>query len=778
MAQLDQQQKLPVLAARDIVIFPTVVIPLYVGRPPSLIAIEKGLAQGGYLVCITQKDAEKEEVSARDLYRFGVLVKILQAVKIPDGSMKLLVEGISRVEVDKIEKNPRSKMMMASVRKVAAEDVSKKSTQSLMRVLEDKFSQYLRSSEQMNLLDAVSGLSNANNIGDYTDLIAAHLPVNVAEKQQLLETKDVSERVKRLLVVLEQEMQWHNKEKEILDKVRDEVNDDQQSYYIRKKMKIFEDELRKMGDSASSEGLNYEKKIKALKLSEDLEEKLLTEISKLKYMPEMSAEASVVRNYLDTVLAIPWNQYNKINNDLSLASRKLNKHHFGLTKVKERVLEALAVSLRVSKVKAPIICLVGPPGVGKTSLGKSIAEAMGRSFVRVALGGVRDESEIRGHRRTYIGAMPGQIVRALTKAKSMNPLIMLDEVDKMGMDFRGDPASALLEVLDPEQNSTFNDHYIEADVDLSKALFITTANTLDMPSALLDRMEIIHLSGYTEEEKKEISSKYLIDKCFSENGLKKGELEITENALLDIIRSYTREAGVRECHRHISKICRKVVKKKLSQKKESSKAVVVDKKDLSKYLDTPLYESLDVNKLPKVGVVHGLAWTMSGGELLNIEAVSLPGKGDLVYTGSLGEVMQESIRTAHSVVRGISKKYKLKKNYFSDYDFHVHVPEGATPKDGPSAGIGMATVLLSVATNKKVKNKIAMTGELTLTGEVLPIGGLKEKILAAIRSGANEVIIPKGNKKDLNEFKKDISGKIEVHLVSNISEVFNHAIIS
>lgn len=776
MADLDRQRKYPVLAVRGVVVFPSTVVPLYVERVSSLMAIEKALKADGYIVCITQKNSDLDNVSARDMYRFGTLAKILQAVKLPDGNMKLLIEGSSRVQVNKIYKSSKTKALSAVITLIDEQKLSASVSETLMRVLQDKFSQYLRSSEQL-ALDLIANLATIGTVTDYADLIAAHLPLETTVKQSLLEMLDVSDRVKSLLVSLEQEMQWQNKEKEMLDKVRDEINKDQQDYYIRKKMKIFEEELGKIGDSVSADISNYEKKILDLKLEESLEEKLLNEAVKLKQMPDMSAEASVVRNYLDTVLGIPWNHLNKINSDLSQASRMLNKKHFGLSKVKERILESLAVSLRVPVNKAPIICLVGPPGVGKTSLGQSIADAMGRSFVRVALGGVRDESEIRGHRRTYIGALPGQIIRALTKAKSMNPLIMLDEIDKMGMDFRGDPASALLEVLDPEQNKAFADHYVEADVDLSNVLFITTANTLDIPRALMDRMEVIYLDGYTEEEKKQIAIKHLVDKCLKENGLTSDELVFEEDAITDIIGSYTRESGVRELERLLGKVCRKVVKQKLIAKKKSKDCISIGKKSLNKYLGMHLHKKGDVSLKPKIGVVNGLAWTEAGGELLNIEAVMFPGKGALVYTGSLGEVMEESIEIAHAVVRKTASKYKINDKSFQAKDYHVHVPEGATPKDGPSAGIGMATALLSVATKKKIKNRIAMTGELTLTGEVLPIGGLKEKILAAIRSGVNEVIIPKGNKKDLNEFKKDISGKIDVHLVSSISEVFKHAFV-
>ena len=774
MANLDVEKQIPVVAVRELVVFPGTVVPLYVGRSGSLAAVEVALRGDGNLLCLTQRDAEKEDITAKDLYRFGTVTKILQAVRMPDGNMKLLVEGNTRAKVIKLTRERKSGMFKASVSEIAESKLPLATTETLIRVLQDKFGDYLKQSEHITL-DVISNIASITNISEYADLIAAHIPVKISEKQAVLETLDIDARVKRILMLLENELCWHDKEKEILEKVRSEINEDQQSYFIRKKMKAYEDELRKMGDDSVSDASNYEDKIEQLKLTDDLKHKLLNEAGKLKFMPDMSAESTVLRNYLDAVLALPWGVFDPINDDLKAAARKLDKNHYGLEKIKERVLESLAVSLRVSKVKAPILCLIGPPGVGKTSLGKSIAEAMGRPFVRVALGGVRDESEIRGHRRTYVGAMPGQIIRALARSKAMNPLIMLDEVDKMGMDFRGDPASALLEVLDPEQNDKFVDHYIESEVDLSGALFITTANTMDIPPALLDRMEMIDLSGYTEEEKYQIAHKHLVKKCLGDNGLDSNELTFADDAVTEIIRSYTREAGVRELERNLSKICRKVVKEKHLSKRKTSSVKKIGKKDLQGYLDSAPYDLLDVGKKPRVGVVNGLAWTSAGGELLNIEALLLPGKGELIYTGSLGEVMQESIRAAHSVVRNAAKKYKVKEDIFTERDFHIHVPEGATPKDGPSAGVGMATAMLSVATKQKVKNKLAMTGELTITGEVLAIGGLKEKVLAAIRSGADEVIIPKSNKKDLRDFEKDIKGKIGVHLVSDISEVFKYA---
>lgn len=774
MASLDDVKKRRVVAVREVVIFPGTVIPLYVGRKPSLAAIEEALSDDGIVLCVTQKDPEKEEVSARDLYRYGTLVKVLQAVQMPDGSLKVLVEGVARASITKLEKTKDA--VTAHYKEVVAPKVSGSLSETLLRVLQDKFSDYLKTSEH-TMMDIVTQMATSAGVSDYADLIAAHLPLKTKIKQNILETVDIEARVKMILVALEQELNWQDKEKEMLEKVRDEINEDQQSYFIRKKMKVYEEELKKMGDDSISDAASYDDKIKKLKLPKELEQKLLHESGKLKFMPDMSAESTVVRNYLDTVLGLPWGKASKINSDLDLAAKLLEDNHYGLKKVKERILEALAVSLRVKKVKAPILCLMGPPGVGKTSLGRSIAEAMGRPFVRVALGGVRDESEIRGHRRTYVGAMPGQIIRALTRSKSMNPLIMLDEVDKMGMDFRGDPASALLEVLDPEQNDKFVDHYVESEVDLSGVLFITTANTMDVPPALLDRMEMIELSGYTEDEKMHIAKEHLMSKCLKENGLTKKELSVGQDAIQEIIQSYTREAGVRELDRHISKVCRKVVKEIHVAKRKPTKAKVIQKKDLQKYLESAPYELLDVAKESRVGIVNGLAWTPSGGELLNIEALLIPGKGELVYTGSLGEVMQESIRAAHTVVRSVASRHKIKDDVFTDKDFHIHVPEGATPKDGPSAGIGMATAILSVATRRKVKNKLAMTGELTLRGDVLPIGGLKEKILAAIRSGADEVVIPKGNKKDLKDFQKDIEGKIQVHLVATVTDVFKHAFV-
>ena len=775
MANLNEEQHYTVVAIREVVIFPGTVVPLYVGRECSLRAIEQALDGDGKLLCVTQKDGEKEDVGARDLFRVGTMVKVLQAVKMPDGHMKVLVEGISRCDIKSVTKDKKTAMLTASGVLVADTKVSIAATETLIRVLQDQFGEYLKQSEHVTL-DIVASLANVKNVSEYADLIAAHLSIKIEDKQDILATFDIEKRVKKILSLLEKELNWQNKEKEILEKVRTEIAEDQHTYFIRKKMKAYEEELRKMGDDSISDAATYEKRVEKLPISEELKHKLLHEVGKLKYMPDMSAESTVVRNYLDTLLSIPWGVTSKINDDLEKASELLEKNHYGLKKVKERILESLAVSLRVSKVKAPILCLIGPPGVGKTSLGKSVAEAMGRPFVRVALGGVRDESEIRGHRRTYVGAMPGQIIRALSKSKAMNPLIMLDEIDKMGMDFRGDPASALLEVLDPEQNDKFMDHYVEAEVDLSGALFITTANTEDIPEALMDRMELIHLSGYTEDEKRHIAKEHLVNKCIKDNGLLQKEIGFDDESITHIIQTYTMEAGVRQLERHISKVCRKVVKEMHMAKRKSTTKKKIQKKDLQKYLGPHQYDLLAVGKKSRVGVVNGLAWTWAGGVLLNIEALSLPGKGELVYTGSLGEVMQESIKAAHSVVRSSAKKYKIKDKLFSDMDVHVHVPEGATPKDGPSAGIGMATALLSVLTKKKVRHKVAMTGELTLTGDVLPIGGVKEKVLAAIRSGAEEVLIPKGNKKDLKEFEKDIEGMIDVHLVSTITDVFKHAL--
>ncbi|MDC3181127.1 endopeptidase La [Gammaproteobacteria bacterium] len=766
-----KNQLYTILAVRDIVVFPGSVVPLFVGRKQSLKAIEHAMSHDDVeLLCVVQKDSEKEDITSRDLYRFGTSMRILQAVKLPDGTMKVLAEGIQRVKVSRVSQDKKANLFMASGHPIVTQNKEAANIKALSKVLQDKFAEFAQSTDHLSL-DLVANLANISSVEEYTDLISSHLPVSVKSKQSLLESIDLDQRIHLILSLMEREKEWFHKEKEVIDKVRDEITKEQKAYFIRKKLEVMQGELEALDEhGAGHEISELEKKANLSGLKPEIRTKLLNEISKLKMMSPMSAESAVIRNYLDTVFSVKWGKENEINTNLDAAMKVLDTEHFGLEKVKERVIESLAVSLRVSQVKAPIICFVGPPGVGKTSLGQSIAKAMGRSFVRVALGGVREDSEIRGHRKTFVGAMPGQIIRALGRSDSMNPLIMLDEIDKMGMDFRGDPASALLEVLDPEQNDKFVDHYIEFETDLSKALFITTANTLDIPPALLDRMEVIELSGYTQEEKFRICKDHLVGKCLEQNGLKASELAFEDETIHQIIKTYTAEAGVRSLERKLSKICRKVVRERHGKK--ISKQKVIKKSQLQKYLKSPPHQHLVVGKSAKVGVVNGLAWTAVGGELLHIESLLIPGKGELIYTGSLGEVMEESIETAHSLVRSFAKKFKIKKALLDKHDLHVHVPEGATPKDGPSAGIAMATALLSVLTNQKVRHDVAMTGEVTLRGNVLAIGGLKEKILAAIRAGATEVIIPKENQKDLKDFEQDIQGKVVVHCVAKIDEVF------
>lgn len=767
-----------VLAVRDIVVFPGTVVPLFVGREMSVNAIEQVINNSAVeLLCLAQRDAEKEDVSVKDLYRYGTSMRILQAVNMPDGTMKLLAEGVARVRVSRLTFDKASRVFKARGEVFSTIDQVSEELKTLSRVMQEKFSEYVQATEHLSL-DLIANLANISSVEEYTDLISSHLPISVRSKQKILETADLGARIKLVLGLIESERAWKDKEKEVLDKVRDEISKEQKSYFLRKKLEVMQNELHALDGDAGLVGdlPDFEDKARRVKLSAETRKKLMNEVGKLKLMPSMSSEAAVIRNYLDTVFSVSWGKYDPINQDLDAAMDILNKDHYGLDKIKERIIESLAVSHRVSEIKAPILCFVGPPGVGKTSLGQSIAKAMGRSFVRVALGGVREDSEIRGHRRTFVGAMPGQIIRALGRTSTMNPLIMLDEIDKMGMDFRGDPASALLEVLDPEQNDKFADHYIEFEADLSKVLFITTANTTDIPPALLDRMELIHLSGYTAEEKLGIAKDYLVAKTMKNNGLSSKELAFDDEALTSVISDYTGEAGVRDLERCLSKICRKVVRERHG-KRAASKPKVIKKSHLQKYLQAPHYDKHSIGKKPAVGVVNGLAWTCVGGELLTIEALKLPGKGELVYTGSLGEVMQESIKAAYSVVRSVAKKYQFKSSLLDKHDFHIHVPEGATPKDGPSAGIGMATALLSVITGHKVANDVAMTGEITLRGNVIAIGGLKEKILAAIRAGAKTVILPKQNQKDLKDFEKDIKGKVEIVFVSHIDEVFKKVLV-
>ncbi|MFK8030814.1 MAG: endopeptidase La [Gammaproteobacteria bacterium] len=747
---------LPVVPLRDVVVYPHMVIPLFMGREKSKLALEQAVDQGKQIVLIAQKQADTDDPEIEDVYRVGTLANILQLVKMPDGTDKVLVEGKRRVRLTDLELDT---FFTAGVEALDAEsEHSEQELKVLSRSVVSQFEQYVKLNKKVppEVLTSLSGIDDSSRLAD---TIVAHMSLGVDIKQQVLETSETQPRLEMVLGLIEGEIDLLQVEKRIRGRVKQQMEKSQREYYLNEQMKAIQKELGEMEDSPN-ELQELENRIESAGMSEEAIEKANSELNKLKMMSPMSAEATVVRNYIDWLVKAPWTKRTKISRSLTKAEKVLEEDHYGLEKVKERILEYLAVQQRVRKLKGPILCLVGPPGVGKTSLGKSIARATNRKFVRMSLGGVRDEAEIRGHRRTYIGSMPGKIVQNLSKVTVRNPLFLLDEIDKMSMDFRGDPSSALLEVLDPEQNSAFNDHYLEVDFDLSDVMFVCTANSLNIPAPLLDRMEVIRLPGYTEDEKTNIARKYLVPKQMKQNGLKDSELEIAEESLLDIVRYYTREAGVRSLEREVSKICRKVVKKLLLEK--PPKPVVVDSSTLDAYLGVRKYRFGLAEENNQVGQVTGLAWTEVGGELLTIEVAKVPGKGKLIQTGQLGDVMQESIQAAMTVVRSRAKVLGLPDDFHSSNDIHVHVPEGATPKDGPSAGVGMCTALVSSLTNTPVRADVAMTGEITLRGEVLPIGGLKEKLLAAHRGGINTVIIPEENAKDLVEISDDIKGDLEI----------------
>ncbi|HMV52666.1 MAG TPA: endopeptidase La [Rhodocyclaceae bacterium] len=768
---LDPQEslELPLLPLRDVVVFPHMVIPLFVGRPKSIKALETAMEAGKSILLVAQKSAAKDEPAEEDLYRIGCIANILQMLKLPDGTVKVLVEGTQRAQVEQVE-DLRS-LFVARVTPVATDDGTNHEVEAMRRAIISQFDQYVKLNKKIppEILTSLAGIEEP---GRLADTIAAHLPLKLEQKQEILELFGVFERLERLLTQLETELDILQVEKRIRGRVKRQMEKSQREYYLNEQVKAIQKELGEGDEGADLEEI--EKKLKSAGMSKEAMNKATSELKKLKLMSPMSAEATVVRNYIETLTNLPWRKKSRVSKDLSGAEQVLDKDHYGLEKVKERILEYLAVQQRVDKLKAPILCLVGPPGVGKTSLGQSIAKATNRKFVRMSLGGVRDEAEIRGHRRTYIGSMPGKILQNMTKVAVRNPLFLLDEVDKMGQDFRGDPSSALLEVLDPEQNSTFVDHYVEVEYDLSDVMFVATANTLNIPAPLLDRMEVIRLSGYTEDEKVNIAQRYLLPKQVKNNGLKKEEISVTEDALRDIVRYYTREAGVRSLEREVSKICRKVVKS-LVLKKRSSK-VVVNEKNLDKYLGVRRYTFGMAEKENQVGQVTGLAWTEVGGELLTIEAVVLPGKGKTMTTGKLGEVMQESIQAALSVVRKRSKTLGIADSFYEKSDIHIHLPEGATPKDGPSAGIAISTALVSVLSGIPVRADVAMTGEITLRGEVLPIGGLKEKLLAAVRGGIRVALIPEENVKDLTEIPENIKNVLEIVPVKWIDQVLELAL--
>ncbi len=761
--------ELPLLPLRDVVVFPHMVIPLFVGRPKSIKALEAAMVAGKGIMLVAQKSAVKDEPGTEDLYSIGCVANILQMLKLPDGTVKVLVEGTQRAQIGAIAS--QDDMFIATVLPVAAEDGPDHEIEALRRAVIAQFDQYVKLNKKIppEILTSIASIEEA---GRLADTIAAHLPLKLEQKQEVLEMFETRSRIERLLSQLETEIDILQVEKRIRGRVKRQMEKSQREYYLNEQVKAIQKELGEGEDGADYDEL--EKKAKAAGMSKESLAKVQSELKKLKLMSPMSAEASVVRNFIETLINLPWRKKTRISKDLAEAGKILDRDHWGLEKVKERIIEYLAVQQRVDRLKAPILCLVGPPGVGKTSLGQSIATATGRKFVRMSLGGVRDEAEIRGHRRTYIGSMPGKILQNMTKVAVRNPLFLLDEVDKMGQDFRGDPSSALLEVLDPEQNSTFVDHYVEVEYDLSDVMFVATANTLNIPAPLLDRMEVIRLSGYTEDEKVNIAQRYLLPKQMKNNGLKKTELTIAEAALRDIVRYYTREAGVRALERDISKICRKVVKSLLLKKTQTRVAVTT--RNLDKFLGVRRYNFGVAERENQIGQVTGLAWTEVGGELLTIEAVALPGKGKTITTGKLGEVMQESVQAALSVVRKRSRSLGIADDFYQKNDIHIHLPEGAIPKDGPSAGIGICTAMVSMLTGIPVCCDVAMTGEITLRGEVLPIGGLKEKLLAAVRGGLARVLIPEENVRDLAEIPDSIKGKLEIIPVKWIDRVLELAL--
>ena len=760
----------PVLPLRDIVVFPHMIVPLFVGREKSVRALEEVMGDDKQILLSSQIDPSVDDPSSEGIYQVGVLANVLQLLKLPDGTVKVLVEGRSRVRILEYIDNPNFFEAKAALLTELPGD--KMSVAALVRSVGEEFERYAKIKKNIPE-EALGAVSDTKEPAKLADLVSGHLGVEVAQKQDLLETLDVAERLEKIYGLMQGEMSVMQVEKKIKTRVKSQMERTQREYYLNEQMKAIQRELGD-GEEGQSEVAELEERIRKTALSKEARDKADAEVKKLKNMSPMSAEATVVRNYLDWMLSIPWGVKSRVKKDLGAAQKVLDADHFGLEKVKERIVEYLAVQARSAKLKGPILCLVGPPGVGKTSLGRSVAKATGREFIRISLGGVRDESEIRGHRRTYIGSMPGKIIQAMKKAKTTNPLILLDEIDKMGQDFRGDPASAMLEVLDPEQNSTFSDHYLEVEYDLSNVMFITTANSYNMPSPLLDRMEIIPLAGYTEDEKREIAKGHLVDKQMKNHGLKKTEFSITDPAMMEIIRTYTREAGVRNLEREIAKLSRKAVTEIIRGK---SKSVEVTPERLEGYLGVKRYRYGLAELTDQVGVVTGLAWTSVGGELLSIEALKLPGKGRMKTTGKLGDVMKESIEAASSFVRSISPELGIKPPVFEKIDIHVHVPEGATPKDGPSAGVGMVTSIVSVLTGIPVRKDIAMTGEVTLRGNVLAIGGLKEKLMAALRGGIKKVMIPEENAKDLPEIPDNVKAGMEIIPVSHVREVLRHALV-
>ena len=767
---MDNKETFPLLPLRDIVVYPKMIVPLFVGREKSIRALQTAIDNDQNIVLATQKDAAIEHPEAKDIFKVGTLGTVVQLVKLPDGTVKVLVEGIERVSLD--EFIPNDGFMKVEVTRLPEAEAHDVEEEALSRAVMSEFEEYVKLSKKTPPEVLVS-VSQIDDLTKLADTIASHLSLKIEEKQALLESISLKDRFHKLLELMNSEMTLLEVENKIKTRVKKQMEKSQKEYYLNEQMRAIQKEL---GDGEEENEIEtYIKRIHKTHLSKEAREKALAEVKKLKTMSVMSAEATVVRNYLDWLLDIPWKKESKVNKDLEKAMNILEEDHYGLEKVKDRILEYLAVQSRADKVKGPILCLFGPPGVGKTSLGQSIARATGRSFVRASLGGMKDEAEIRGHRRTYIGSMPGKIIKGMKKAGTSNPLFLLDEIDKLGSDWRGDPSSALLEVLDPEQNNTFQDHYLEVDYDLSDVMFVTTANSLDMPRPLLDRMEIIRLSGYTEDEKIEIAKRHLLPKIFKENAVKPEELSISDEAVRDIVRYYTREAGVRNLERELSNIARKAIKALLMDKRKKT-PIKVTEKNLSDYLGVRKFSFGEAEHKDHIGVTTGLAWTEVGGDILFIEAVDMPGKGKIMQTGKLGDVMKESIETAYSVVRSHAKKLGIDPKVFDKTDVHVHVPEGATPKDGPSAGIAMYTTLVSVFTKTPVRKDVAMTGEITLQGRVLPIGGLKEKLLSALRGGIKTVIIPKENEKDLVEIPDNVKKGLKIIPVSEVGEVLEIAL--
>ncbi|URJ31025.1 endopeptidase La [Blochmannia endosymbiont of Camponotus sp.] len=757
--------EIPVLPLRDVVVYPHMVIPLFVGRDKSIRCLESAMNDDKKIMLVAQKEASTDEPSINDLFSVGTISIILQMLKLPDGTVKVLVEGLTRARI--IELTDTGNHFKADVSSLKPKTLDEREQEILMRAVINQFEGYLKLNKKIPPEVLVS-LNNINNADRLADTIAAHMPLKLNNKQSILEMSDITERLEYLIAMMESEIELLQVEKRIRNRVKKQMEKSQREYYLNEQMKAIQKELGEL-DDIIDENETLKRKIETAKMPKEARDKVESEWQKLKLMSPMSAEAAVVRGYIDWILSVPWHARSKMKKDILKAQESLDKDHYGLERVKDRILEYLAVQNRINKIKGPILCLVGPPGVGKTSLGQSIAKATGRKYIRMALGGMRDEAEIRGHRRTYIGSMPGKLIQKMSKVGVKNPLFLLDEIDKMSLDMRGDPAAALLEVLDPEQNTAFNDHYLEIDYDLSDVMFVATSNSMNIPSPLLDRMEVIRLSGYTEDEKLNIARQHLLTKQIERNALKPEELTIKDDALIGIIRHYTREAGVRNLEREISKLCRKTVKILLMNKK--IKYITIDKNNLKNFLGVQRYDCTRADLENRVGQVTGLAWTEVGGDLLTIETACVPGKGKLTYTGSLGEVMQESIQAALTVVRSRADKLGINTDFYNKKDIHVHVPEGATPKDGPSAGIAMCTALVSCLTGNSVKSSVAMTGEITLRGQVLPIGGLKEKLLAAHRGGIKTVLIPYENKRDLEDMPAIVVNNLDIHPVKQIDEV-------